>query len=421
MRIHDLPPEIIDDILFNSDPLDVASVSQSSRYFYAHIYHAPDRHLWRGLYLAQPLDDPEKCVSPLGSPRVGEFDWKGELQAIIRARTVLENPKVCKQEERCTILRTLIKMVLWVPPLQSASDILKEDKISQNLLWVAAECRKGALLDPETFDWEPTEEEEDLRAQLHTLLGVTPRDWKEEARLESRAFVYLMRNYNWRNEFGPFLESDSGANRVDWVHVRHLHRDISMKLLQGMEGAEQLDVCIYHLSSPYTQLIIPEGLNLDEEEDWAGVGGTWDVSFCFCDHHLLIRYNHSDIHNGGIPDTSILAGASFQEVFRTMAIQLHVTKVVHDDKHPTRPVIFFGGQIAGPINTIMSGSVRLTDDDQIRWHFVSGELGNPIWSGEGIQVGGVRSAYGVLGAWTTIFHDRDDPVGPFWLRKHLES
>ncbi|EEB96972.1 hypothetical protein MPER_03802, partial [Moniliophthora perniciosa FA553] len=90
-----------------------------------------------------------------------------------------------------------------------------------------------------------------------------------------------------------------------------------------------------------------------------------------------------------------------------MAIQLHVTKVVHDDKHPTRPVIFFGGQIAGPINTIMSGSVRLTDDDQIRWHFVSGELGNPIWSGEGIQVGGVRSAYGVLGAWTTIFHDRD--------------
>ncbi|EEB95398.1 hypothetical protein MPER_05637 [Moniliophthora perniciosa FA553] len=80
MNIHDLPPEIIDDILFNTDPLEVAAISQCSRYFYTHIYHAPDRHLWRGLYLEQQLDDPEKCVSPLGNPRIGPFDWKGQLQ-----------------------------------------------------------------------------------------------------------------------------------------------------------------------------------------------------------------------------------------------------------------------------------------------------------------------------------------------------
>jgi hypothetical protein len=30
---------------------------------------------------------------------------------------------------------------------------------------------------------------------------------------------------------------------------------------------------------------------------------------------------------------------------------------------------------------------------------------------DGIQVGGVRSSYGVLGSWTTIFHERLDPVG----------
>lgn len=32
-------------------------------------------------------------------------------------------------------------------------------------------------------------------------------------------------------------------------------------------------------------------------------------------------------------------------------------------------------------------------------------------SSDGIQVGSVRSAYGVLGAWTTTAHDIGDPVG----------
>lgn len=34
-----------------------------------------------------------------------------------------------------------------------------------------------------------------------------------------------------------------------------------------------------------------------------------------------------------------------------------------------------------------------------------------IYSSEGIQIGGIRSSYGVLGSWTTVFHDDDDPVG----------
>lgn len=33
------------------------------------------------------------------------------------------------------------------------------------------------------------------------------------------------------------------------------------------------------------------------------------------------------------------------------------------------------------------------------------------FSTEAIQVGGVASAFGALGAWTTVFHDMDDPVG----------
>lgn len=39
-----------------------------------------------------------------------------------------------------------------------------------------------------------------------------------------------------------------------------------------------------------------------------------------------------------------------------------------------------------------------------------------VSSSEGVQIGGLRSSFGVLGAWTTIFHDSDDPVGELWLQ-----
>jgi len=41
-----------------------------------------------------------------------------------------------------------------------------------------------------------------------------------------------------------------------------------------------------------------------------------------------------------------------------------------------------------------------------------------ICSSEGVQVGGLRSAFGVLGSWTTIFHDADDPVGK-WAKSSI--
>lgn len=37
----------------------------------------------------------------------------------------------------------------------------------------------------------------------------------------------------------------------------------------------------------------------------------------------------------------------------------------------------------------------------------------PWSSSEGVQVGGVRSLFGVLGSWTTVFHDAADPVGQY--------
>ncbi|KAI0033107.1 hypothetical protein K488DRAFT_85189 [Vararia minispora EC-137] len=68
------------------------------------------------------------------------------------------------------------------------------------------------------------------------------------------------------------------------------------------------------------------------------------------------------------------------------------------------------------------GFVDVLASDDIRWHItllqtfgggVGGTNGRPVWSCEGVAVGGA----GVLGCWTTAEHDEDDPVGPFWLNK----
>ncbi|KAJ8079994.1 hypothetical protein PM082_016820 [Marasmius tenuissimus] len=572
----------MEQILLLLDPLDVGAVSQASHYFYDLIYSSCPRrppcsvnpinqYLWRNLYLTQSFDNPTTCYTSLGRRMVDseegeEFDWKTELQEIMRARTIVESytrrangdishsPKSITSDDRSRSLRTLLKLVTNVPPLRSSQDLLKDDKISANLMWVAAECRRGAFLDPisvtndddddigedtstsrqqrnmlgSVFGESPMQVDDDddnatptptptptpapetidsfsetelqLRARLHTHLGLTPYDWTEEAILESRAYVYTMAHYTWGNDFGPFTEGwvlnskrewITGV-RVNWVHVHHIHRLVSIKILDSipdeqLERFKELDVFIYQLSFPYTQIILSEEaaereaivreksrkekgkgkekennlswLERNEEnekdkekedftkDDWAGVTGNWKISFCFCDHGRLIRFNKAlrKLQKGSSessststtsvsdypPEASMLSVA---EVLRTMSASLHITHIVQTAQFPAYPILYFGGEavFGGGVNNVMTGWVRVIDDSGVedmrrgkedlvvRWHFVSGETGNPIWSGEGVQVGGIRSAYGILGAWTTIFHDEEDPVGPFWLRKEYD-
>jgi hypothetical protein len=46
---------------------------------------------------------------------------------------------------------------------------------------------------------------------------------------------------------------------------------------------------------------------------------------------------------------------------------------------------------------------------------IGGSILNLSTSCLGVQVGGIGSSFGVLGIWTTVFHDIDDPVGMYGL------
>lgn len=276
-----LPVELIEYILSLCDPLEVAAFAQTSSFFRKIVYETPDQHLWRSLYLSQPFDDPRNAVSPLGTPK-SSVDWRTELQRIIRARTIIEFKDVimCHEEERCTVLETLLNMIDNVSPAPH----LFSDQLSRNLLWVAAMLRgAGTFLHHDK--WTPTSRELQLRARLHTHFGLTPIDTKPARRVESRCLVYDMRRYNSENSYGPFLQDGSG--RVDWTHMRAIHHCISMHVVDIPE-TEDFAFTVFPMSLPFGQPVIAPDTDLDQEDDWAGVEGIWSCTYCFCDHRELL-------------------------------------------------------------------------------------------------------------------------------------
>lgn len=279
--IHEiLPPELIEHILSICDPLEVAALGQTSRFFRTLVYQTTDQHLWRSLYLGQPFDDPRSCVSFIGEPRP-TVDWKPELQHIIRARSVIENLAICRPGERCTILETLLNMACNVPSSPHAFS----DDLSQNLLWVADVLRGGLFLHHD--EWTLSAEEQQLRARLHTYFGLTPIETQISSglRTKSRAYVYDLRHYSWLNHFGPFHMDGSG--RVNWIHMRALHHVVSMHVVD-LGDNEEFIFTVFPMSLSFCQPIIPEGMDLDQERDWAGVAGYWSCTYCFIPHELLM-------------------------------------------------------------------------------------------------------------------------------------
>ena len=61
----------------------------------------------------------------------------------------------------------------------------------------------------------------------------------------------------------------------------------------------------------------------------------------------------------------------FREVFRSLDVELCLTKTEPDPAHPATPILHFFGEMQGPSSSTMTGRVRMTVDNQIQWHFVS--------------------------------------------------
>jgi hypothetical protein len=201
-----------------------------------------------------------------------------------------------------------------------------------------------------------------------------------------------------------------GSRRVNWLHIQALHHVISMHVVDFRDD-EELEYDGFPMSLSYTQIIIPKGVDLDQEKDWAGVRGPWRVSFCFCDHQELLsalsswflfkiyrtkpvlsfqptmnplyawtRLGYRSLCSwislsqlSGPLDTSMFEDY-FREVFSSLDVELYVTQTCADPDHPTRPRIYFFGEMADPSTSTLNGWVQMTPDDHVQWHFVSSAL-----------------------------------------------
>ncbi|KAG6835915.1 hypothetical protein H0H93_013375 [Arthromyces matolae] len=363
------------------------------------LYNPKDQLLWRELYLNLPLDDPRKCISSQGVRRKdSDIDWRFTVQRFVHARTILYNPELAKPGETLNTLRTLLELVTWVPPMEYQYD---SDHLSQNLVWVCASLQGRPFLDDIQTDNDASEEEKQLSARLHTYFGLTGMDMTKEGRVRSRAYVYDMRNYTPQNEYGPL-----NAGSVNWEHIRAIHHVVSMHIID-LQQEENFKLHIFPMSLPATQIVLPtpdaDGPAEEvEEQDWIGLSGSWKVSFCFCDHRELLRtclslYHETDVmltsisgYNEAVPDaagnldTSIFDEPGFGEVFRTLSVTLKTSSCRPDPKHPDRPIINFIGEMPDTTST-MSGTIQMTEDDQVQWKFVrtfgtiSGEQAQAVW------------------------------------------
>ncbi|KAG6336882.1 hypothetical protein ID866_2208 [Astraeus odoratus] len=478
-----LPTELVEYILFHLDPLDVSKTAQTCWMLRNVVYGDDRQSFWRVLYLAQPLDDPRFTVTHLGRPRapppaypgysdvvegttasvvmtnaVG-IDWASDLQHIIRAKTVIQNPALCREGEWKEVLSTLLMVATNLP----AVPFCGSGPESRNVAWITALLGDGKALSTleriSESTW--THEEKQMLARLHVWIGLTPEDFGNRLkRASTRALVYDLSNYSQVNGYGPFLKD--GTMRVDWMTIHalaHVYGILQLELDRTDRGysndsdAED-DVDPYSQSGisaegrapsasallPFCQSVIAPNMDLEQGMvDWAGIEGHWTIGYCFLDDWGFAHYNGSEVcssttlfSQAGLNELKLFSPSFNQhaleffiseddvidEEYHAVGVRFRITGFEPDPDHPSRPKINYAGDALDD-ELPVTGFVKLTPDDQIWWHFGggNGELGN--WNCEGIGLGSIRSPAGVVGVWSSFAHGDEDPVGPFWMYRQF--
>jgi len=158
-----------------------------------------------------------------------------------------------------------------------------------------------------------------------------------------------------------------------------------------------------------------------EAMDPYNVTGTWRRVVCFLDYNDLYAFNFAYAINPGTPRPPITT----QEAIRLITMNLQIDRLEAPGKRDGQelPVVHFTGtsrsmhQSWDPnANSQLRGTVRLTPEGEVRWTTISLFDGEARWRSESIQIGGPRSARGVIGTWFDKDYDPNGPAGPtaFW-------
>ncbi|KAJ7456624.1 hypothetical protein FB451DRAFT_1276613 [Mycena latifolia] len=414
-----IPVELVEQILLFCHPRDVVCFGATCRPFEHLVHRSADHYFWRQMFL-KLFDDPRQAVD-LSRSNSPSFNWKGELVKRIKAERAAFSGSTGTSDQG-SILETLVSVAeeaLPMSPYRPSGD----PPASRNLEWLENILRNSHILDA-PFSSKEARFGNRLKAYMALSLKEESDDNEEELqaiRTRSRCFVYDLRNYHARNNWGPYLSN----GKVNWTHVEAIINVIQTNL-------RELPVTEFPRPpvGPGLQPIRARSAPGDYTgADWAGVEGTWRRYVCFMDYRDLFAFNFSDIHDGP-RDPAFFDDRDFREATRPIEVNLHL---IDRDKmrirfpsggppshtNPDYPPLYFSGISRGAVGqeSTIQGFVYMGQDYIPRWRFTSIHGHAPQWSSEGAQVGGVASAMGIVGAWSAFNHAEGDPAGPFWLWK----
>lgn len=299
----------------------------------------------------------------------------------------------------------------------------------------------SAMQKPQPYDRQ-------LSAKLHCLYGVSigsvrkscetspPRYSLRNDTMEihpyARARVYDLRQHTEDGTFwGPFL--DDGLQTVDWEKLEAIMIILDYNLRRSTEAHRQYEGVMelqeipwvgatpHSFTSPSQSMPMEPALPLEAQDPY-NVTGTWTRIVCFLDYTVLYDYNFGDDQpERDQPRKPI----DTEEATRLITMQIHVTKIEApgEDDGQQLPVVHFRGKSLSMrpswdpnANSKIKGTVKMTPQGEVRWTTISVFQGEERWRSEGIQIGGVRSARGVLGFWFDKDFDEHGPAGPtaFW-------
>ncbi|KAF5004515.1 hypothetical protein FDECE_8999 [Fusarium decemcellulare] len=444
-----LPAEILHHILRWLAPADLFSLPRVSSALNA--FTKGNRKLYRDVYL-----------NTLDTPKDTDLDWEKEVRELVRLEAICRRRDAFDKKPELDFVHSVVTRLL-----RNASSAGEHFNLSRT----HAASRNAAFLS-RLFANETTSEaflqrsslferlRSDLRHSSHTgVLGPSSTEAGRKALQQQSAHlhclygsaiqnvgrlrsmrtypfacskVYDLREYTQRTKWGPFL--NDGSTRVDWEKVEAI-----LVVLGNNIGERNLISRIFGeiWKTPFCgswpdsfMAPPPRDITSLDARDPYGVAGTWHQIVCFLDYSDFFEYNFPEHEFVGAhaPRPPLDVG----EATRLIMLRLEVTSIEPPgpDDGQDLPVVHFKGvsrslddSFDDNANSDIRGTARLTREGEVRWTTFSIFHGVERWRSEGIQIGGVRSARGVVGNWFDRDYDVHGPAGPtaFWKSTWLKE
>ncbi|KAI1821527.1 hypothetical protein F4861DRAFT_518447 [Xylaria intraflava] len=442
LLLTDLPPEIIHHMLGYVEPQDLARIPRICKTFYSAV--KDNTTLFKRVYLNH-LDEPSQ----------GPIDWERSLKDVVRLLAICKRPNAAdKKDELDFVHRTVTELLKnastdAAPPYAMVNRRVPYSRNANLLtgafgsestrlafLWRSFiyERARAEFIEQDISYWHgPPKPEHQKSAHLHCLYGI-PQLYAYPSGTNSMlpfacSKVYDLRQYTQKTKWGPFVDDDS--MRVDWEKVEAIMiitaANLDLLDLSTKQICENWSVAF---SGPWpNSWKSPQDFSPPREPDPLelldpyGVTGVWLRVVCFLDYTDFFGYNFGaeDQPPPHVPRPALHAG----EALRLLLMTISVTSIEEPGPEDGKglPVVHFKGVSRGlehlfdeNSDSELRGTVRLTPEGEVRWTTYSIFGGVERWRSESIQVGGVKSARGVVGHWFDKDFDPRGPAGPtvFW-------